>query len=264
MRSLVVILVAGIIVGAVAGQDGLKAKLPPGVPEFVPDPSWVARPGERGNILRATVAGTTAGNYWSYAKADRVGIEALMSQGGLVRLEAGDEVHVIRDFNPKPVSRVMSTESFLNSVATAGGREPSEDAGVEVRILSGKHKDKSLVLASSDVGRLFRNPRPWLPLKVGSAVVLVDPAAPIAADMETYRRIRSGGPEEANDAIGKKKAFRVTADDKITVNEIVADRKTKTETDAAKVRVVGKGQKSTRYGVVYRGNLAPVPVTSKK
>jgi hypothetical protein len=233
--------VAATVIATASAQQSVRAKLPPGVPEIVPDPDWEPREGARATILED-------------AKA--------LDPRGITKLEKGTEVQVVWYVAPpRRGGRTMSTSEYLQSIQEAGAR-PKAQTPARVRVLSGAASGKEFQVLDSDLGVLIPNPRPWLPSRPGDAMALWDAAVPLAADMEAYAAIRRD-PGSVARLITRGRAFRLKPGAKVVVVDVFASGFGTPGFEVSRVRVLPGALHAGKVGFAFRGNLVPPAMAPK-
>jgi hypothetical protein len=231
MRRVAAALSVALAVQLAAGQEISRPKLPPGVPEIVPDPDWEPRVGGRATVLNEVAATTAAGD--------------------TMKLEKGAEVQVTR-YSPLPrTSRTMSTGAYLDALQNAGPREPVR---AWVRVTSGPLKDKEVGVLDTDLGVLIPNPRPWLDFKPGDVMTPWDAGVPLAADLATYFAMKRD-PKSVTRLITRGKAFRLKEGDRVSVVDVFAEPYGRPGFEVARVRVMARGPHMGKVAYAFRGNL---------
>lgn len=128
-----------------------------GTDDWVSDPRWQAKVGERGHVIVDRSPGCTDITAYDQLRAfraarDQDGVEGLIKAGRVTPLPRGTEILVVYLYRPAPLVTVMSGDDLSRSIQTAIFNQRVYP--VTVRVLNREQKGNLLFLAEDEVGRL--------------------------------------------------------------------------------------------------------------
>jgi hypothetical protein len=236
MRTIISGAVAGLLMLSAAwGDDPPPKKLPPGVPEMVPDSNWKCVNGARGTILRDTVAAPLKGE-----------------KG---KLAAGTEIVVVRYIPPFRPARIFSSGAEARRALDEALLNPPEPLPAIVRVIEGPNEGKEFEVFDNELGVMIQNPAPWLLLRQGDVMMPFDASLPLATDLASFAMIRRDPQKAAPRLITRGKAFRLKPDTAVVVLDPWVEDYGKPGFEATRVRVLPGNLHANKVGLIYRGNL---------